>query len=119
MNDCAGVLLEKLLRFLSGRAHEDEVQKLLKEFGAVEELFEERVWDIGDVHLREAAFELKTGALMGDLVDGDALLIELEIDLESLDGFTAHLLRDVGSDQKDIKGRDCGLSEHRWVPGWL
>jgi len=109
VDDCVGALLEEFEGLLRGGAHEDVVEELLEELGAVEELFEERVGDVGDAHGGEVAFELEAGALVSDLMDADALVFELEVDLEGLDGFAAHLLGDVGGDEDDFEGglRHC------------
>jgi len=115
VDDGVGVFADKFFSQLCGGAHEDEVQELLEEFAAVEKLFQERVRDVGDAHLREAAVELFFGALVGDLVDAHTLLLQFEVDLESLDGFAAHLLGDIGGDEDDFNARFGGGVGHRVV----
>ena len=116
MDNRVGALLEEFEGFLGGGAHEDVVEELLEELGAVEELFEEGVRDVGDAHGGEVALELGASAFVGDLMDADALVFEFEVDLESLDGFAAHLLGDVGGDEDDLEG-GCGrFSGHGWAP---
>ena len=115
VDDGVGVFADEVFCQLCGRAHEDEVQELLEEFAAIEKLFKERVRNVGDAHLREAAVELFFGALVGDLVDAHALLLQFEVDLESLDGFAAHLLGDIGGDEDDFNARFGGGVGHRVV----
>jgi len=107
VDDGVGTLLEELLGLLCGGAHKDVVKELLEEFGAVDELFQEGVRDVGDAHFRVVTLELGAGALVSDLVDADALVFELKVDLEGLNGFAAHLLGDVRGDENDLEG-GCG-----------